>query len=51
MALYGSGNDEVIITDYLDAHLEDGIKQKNLDKVLNLIDEYVCIKECVESNN
>lgn len=48
MALYGSGNDEVIITDYLDAHLEDGIKQKNLDKVLNLIDEYIELIECAD---
>ena len=52
MARYGSGNDETIITEYLEnTHLEKGIKQKNLDKVLNLIDEYVCLKECVESNN
>lgn len=48
---YGQGDKESIITKYMDAHLEGGIKQKNLDKVLNLIDEYVCLKECVESNN
>lgn len=45
MARYGSGNDETIITDYLDSHLEDGIKQKNLDLILDLIDEYVELKE------
>lgn len=45
MARYGSGNDETIITDYLDSHLENGIKQKNLDLILDLIDEYVELKE------
>ena len=48
MARYGSGNDETIITEYLDSHLENGIKQKNLDFVLDLIDEYVDLKESVE---
>ena len=48
MTRYGSGNDETIITEYLDAHLENGIKQKNLDTVLDLIDEYVDLKESVE---
>jgi hypothetical protein len=48
MARYGSGDDETIITEYLDAHLEDGIKQKNLDLILDLIDEYVDLKEAVE---
>ena len=47
MAVYGSGDDETIITDYLDSHLESGIKQKNLDVILDLIDEYVDLKECV----
>lgn len=45
MARYGSGNDETIITEYLDSHLENGIKQKNLDFVLDLIDDYVELKE------
>ena len=40
MALYGSGNEDTIITEYLDSHLEDGIAQKNLDFILDLIDEY-----------
>lgn len=48
MAQYGSGNDETIITEYLDAHLDNGIKQKNLDKVLNLIDEYIELIECAD---
>lgn len=47
MAQYGSGNDEIVITEYLDSHLEGGIKQANLDKVLDLIDDYIEIKESV----
>ena len=47
MARYGSGNDETIITEYLDSHLENGIKQKNLDFVLDLINDYIDLKECV----
>lgn len=46
MAIYGSGNDETIITEYLDSHLESGIKQKNLDIILDLIDEFI---ELIES--
>ena len=48
MARYGSGNNETVVTEYLDAHLEGGIKQKNLDTVLDLINEYVDLKESVE---
>lgn len=51
MARYGSGDDETIITEYLDAHLEGGIKQKNLDLVLDLIDEFVELKEFVMEEN
>lgn len=47
MARYGSGDDETVITEYLDAHLEGGIKQKNLDLVLDLMDEFVELKESV----
>lgn len=50
MAIYGSGDEETVITEYLDSNLEDGIKQKNLDKVLDLIDEYVEVKEAVISS-
>ena len=50
MARYGSENDETIITEYLDAHLENGIKQKNLDLVLDLIDEYVDLKEAIQQD-
>ena len=48
MAMYGSGNDETIITEYLDAHLENGIKQKNLDLVLDMINGYADLKEAIE---
>lgn len=50
MARYGSGNDETIITEYLDAHLENGIKQKNLDLILDVIDMYVDLKEAVQQD-
>lgn len=40
MALYGNGNEDTIITKYLDSHLEKGVIQKNLDFILDLIDEY-----------
>lgn len=46
--IYGSGNEETKITEYLDAHLENGIKQKNLDKILDIIDTYVDLKESTE---
>lgn len=41
-------NDEEVITKYLDAHLCGGIQQKNLDKILDLMDEYIELKEEVE---
>lgn len=47
MERYGSGDDETVITEYLDAHLEDGIKQKNLDLILDIIDTYVELKEVI----
>lgn len=48
MARYGSGDDETIITEYLDAHLENGIKQKNLDLILDMIDMYADLEESME---
>lgn len=50
MARYGSGDDETIITEYLDAHLENGIKQKNLDLILDMIDTYADLKEAIEQD-
>lgn len=48
---YGSGDDETIITEYLDySHLENGIKQKNLDLILDMIDMYVDLKEAVQQD-
>lgn len=46
--IYGSTKDKDIITKYLDAHLCDGIQQKNLDKILDLIDEFIELKEEIE---
>lgn len=48
MARYGSGDEETVITEYLDSHLEGGIRQKNLDKILDIIDIYIEIKEVKE---
>lgn len=48
---YGQLDNESIITEYLDSHLEEGIKQKNLDKVLDLIDEYIELKESIQDKN
>lgn len=46
--IYGQENDENIITRYLDAHIEGVIKQKNLDKILDIIDDYIELKEKVD---
>ena len=43
--MYGQKNDEGIVTKYLDAHLENGIKQKNLDRILDFIDDYIELSE------
>lgn len=48
MTMYGSGDEETIITKYLDAHLDNGIKQKNLDLVLDIIDMYADLLESLE---
>lgn len=45
---YGQKNEETVIKHYLDANLENGIKQKNLDLVLDLIDEYVEVAESLK---
>ena len=46
---YGSGNENTVITEYLDYNIEEGITQKNLDFILDLIDEY-CELAVVPSN-
>lgn len=43
--IYGQENDESVITKYLDTHIESGIAQKNLDKILDIIDDYIGLKE------
>ncbi len=43
--IYGQENDESVITKYLDAHIENEIVQKNLDKILDIIDDYIELKE------
>lgn len=45
---YGNGDDETVVTEYLDSHLDNGIKQKNLDTVLDLMDEYIELIECAD---
>lgn len=47
MAMYGSGDEETVITQYLNDNLENGIKQKNLDLVLDLIDTYLDLVELI----
>lgn len=45
MARYGSGDDETVITEYLDSHFEGDIKQENLDFILDFIDLYIALVE------
>ena len=46
---YGSVTDEEVITKYLDAHLCGGIQQKNLDKILDIMDDFIELKEEVRT--
>ena len=46
--IYGQEDDNAIITSYPNSNLEGGIKQHNLDHILDLIDEYVELVEAVE---
>lgn len=39
-----------ICTEYLDSHLCGGIKVKNIDKLLDIIDEVINIKEYISNN-
>lgn len=41
-------DDNVAVTKYLDAHLCGGIQQKSLDKILDLMDEYIELREEVK---
>ena len=44
---YGQDDDNAIITEYVNSNLECGIKQYNLDFILDLIDMYVELKESI----
>ena len=46
--MYGQKDDNDIITSYPNSNLEGGIKQCNLDRILDLIDDYVELVEAVE---
>ena len=46
--IYGQEDDNAIITSYPNSNLEGGIKQCNLDRILDLIDEYVELVEAIE---
>lgn len=47
--MYGKGNDNSIINEYLRYHIYGSIIQKNFDFILDLIDEYVELLEIVRS--
>ena len=46
--IYGQEDDNAVITSYLNSNLEGGIKQCNLDRILDFIDDYVELVEAVE---
>ena len=46
--IYGKEDDNAIITSYHNSNLEGGIKQCNLDHILDLIDDYVELVEAIE---
>ena len=46
--IYGQEDDNAIITSYPNSNLEGGIKQCNLDHILDLIDVYVELVEAIE---
>ena len=46
--IYGQEDDNAIITSYPNSNLEGGIKQCNLNHILDLIDDYVELVEVIE---
>ena len=46
--IYGQKDDNAIITSYPNSNLESGIKQCNLDRILDLIDDCVELVEAIE---
>lgn len=45
MKYQNCNSDNDICTSYLDGHLEEGIKIKNLDMLLDIIDDYIELVE------
>ena len=45
---YGQGDSESEITWHLDGRVQKTIKQKDLDKILSIIDEYFDLIECID---
>lgn len=43
--IYGKEDEDSLITNYLDAHIETAIKQRNLDRILDIIDNYIDLAE------
>ncbi len=43
--IYGQEDEDSLITNYLDAYIETAIKQENLDKILDIIDNYIDLAE------
>lgn len=43
--IYGQEDEDSLITNYLDAHIETTIKQRNLDRILDIIDNYIDLTE------
>lgn len=43
--IYGQEDEDSLITNYLDAHIETAIKQRNLDRILDIIDNYIDLAE------
>ena len=46
--IYGQEDDNAIIISYSNSNLEGGIKQCNLDRILDIIDDYVELVEAIE---
>lgn len=44
-SIYCSMNNKEVITEYLDTYLCGGIQQKNLDKILDIMDNFIELKE------
>lgn len=45
--IYGQRTDKSIINEYLDGHICGGIRQKDLDEILDIIDDYIELVEVI----